>query len=94
MDEITHAIGYTLEEEILSKVMTSSFYSTTTDEATDISVTKQLGLCVQYFDVEKAIVQVCNLKLLEINNGTVEAITEAILSYLTSKNVEINKYSN
>ena len=66
---------------ILLRKRAFPFYSAFIDEATDISVTKQLGLCVQYFDVEKAVVQVCNLKLLEINNGTAEAITEAILSY-------------
>ncbi len=91
MDEITQAIGCVLENEILSYVMASPFFSIIIDEATDITVTKQLGLCVQYFDVEKAIVQVCNLKLLEINNGTGEGITETILSYFTGKKIDINK---
>ena len=85
MDEIIDAIGSVLEEEILCKVVASPFFSIIIDESTDISVTKQLGLCVQYFDVERAIVQVCNLKLLEITNSTSEAITDAILSYFTSK---------
>ena len=56
MDEFTNAIGYCLDEEILHKLEASPFFSIIIDEATDIALTKQLGLCVQYFDIETAIV--------------------------------------
>ena len=45
MGEITEVIGITLEEEILCDVRDSPLFSLVIDEATDISVTKQLGLC-------------------------------------------------
>ena len=45
-------------------------------------------VCVHYFD-KNAIVQVRNLKLLEVANGTAESITEAILTYFTSKAIDI-----
>ena len=50
MGEMVEAIGWTLEEQILCEVRNSPFYSVTLDEATDISVTKQLGVCIQYID--------------------------------------------
>ena len=54
------------------------------DEATDISVTKQLGLCVQYLGSD-AEVQTRNLKLLEVSQGTADVITDSIVNYLTYK---------
>lgn len=50
MGEIVEAIGVTLEEEILREVNDSPFFSFILDEATDISVSKQLGICIQYLD--------------------------------------------
>ena len=77
------AIGWTLEEQILCEVKNSPFYSVTLDEATDISVIKQLGLCIQYID-STGNIQVRSLKLLEVTNGTADVLTDAIVSYLTS----------
>ena len=50
MGEMVEAIGSNLEEQILCEVRNSPFYSVTLDEATDISVTKELGVCIQYID--------------------------------------------
>ena len=94
MDEFTNAIGYCLDEEILHKLEASPFFSIIIDEATDIALTKQLDLCVQYFDIETAIVKVCYLKLLEIATGNAETITDAILSHFISHpsiKIDINK---
>jgi len=79
MGEIVEAIGLTLEEEILREVSDSPFYSVTLDEATDISVTKQLGICIQYLD-GNAIIWVRNLKLLEITHSTAAILTRALIS--------------
>ena len=78
----------------MHKLEASPFFSIIIDEATDIAVTKHLGLCVQYFDIETAIFKVCYLKLLEIVAGNAEAITDAILSYFVSHpsiKIDINK---
>ena len=48
MAEMVEAIGVSLEEQFLCEVQASPYYSIIIDEATDISVTKQLGLCIQY----------------------------------------------
>ena len=78
----------------MHKLEASPFFSIIINEATDIAVTKQLGLCVQYFDIETVIVKVCYLKLLEIATGNAEAITDAVLSYFISHpsiKIDINK---
>ncbi len=46
MNEMVRAIGIAMEEEILSEAKASPYSSVILDEATDISVTKQLGLCI------------------------------------------------
>ena len=83
MGEIVEAIGATLEEEILQEVRDSPFYSIVLDEATDISVTKHLGICIQYLD-KNASLRVRNLKLLEVTHGTADVLTESLISYLTT----------
>ena len=65
MGEIVEAIRVTLEEEILCEVKNSPFHSVILDEATDISVTKQLGIYIQRLGND-GVVWVRNLKLLEI----------------------------
>lgn len=87
MGEMVAAIGLALEAEILDEVKSSKYFSIIIDEATDISVTKSLGLCVQYIDSE-ATVQVKALKLMEIKQGTADAITESIFDYLTASSLD------
>ena len=83
MNEMVRAIGLSLEEEILLEARASPYFSLILDEATDISVNKQLGLCIQYL-LEGGFIKVRNIKLLEVKSGSAEVITEAILQYLTS----------
>ena len=96
MGEIVEVIGVTLEEEILCEVNDSPFYSIILDEATDISVSKHLGICVQYLD-KNATIRVRNLKLLQITHGTADVIVDSLIMYLTSKapvTVDINKLAS
>jgi len=79
---MVRAIGLSLEEEILLEARASPYFCLILDEATDISVNKQLGLCIQY--LEGGFIKVRNIKLLEVKSGSAEVITEAILQYLTS----------
>ena len=90
MGEMVAAIGFALEAEILDKVRSSKYFSIIIDEATDISVTKSLGLCVQYIDSEAA-VKVKALKLMEIKQGTADAITESIFDYLSTSSLDQSK---
>ena len=96
MGEIVEAIGVTMEEEILCEVNNSPFYSIILDEATDISVSKHLGICVQYID-KNATIRVRNLQLLQITRGTVDVIVDSLITYLNSKapvTVDINKLAS
>ena len=93
MQEIVEVIGLTLEEEILLEVRDSPFYSIVLDESTDISVVKQLGICIHYLGKDGTI-RVRNLKLLEVNQGTADVLTDTVISYLSSKapvTLDINK---
>ena len=55
MGEMVAAIGLTPEAEILEEVRQSQYYSIIFDEATDISVTKSLGLCIQYLGSDASV---------------------------------------
>lgn len=82
MWDIVEAIGVTLEEEILLEVKDSPFSPVILDDATDISVTKQLRICIQYLNKD-AVVGTRNLKLVEISHGTADVLTEVLISYVT-----------
>ena len=87
MGEMVAAIGSALEAEILDEIRLSKYFSIIIDEATDISVTKSLGLCIQYSD-SSAKVKVKALKLMEIKQGTADAITESIFEYLSASSID------
>ena len=76
MGEMVAAIGLALELDILRDSIIQ-ILSIIIDEATDISVTKSLGLCIQYLDNESNVL-VRAIKLMELTQGTAEAITEVI----------------
>ena len=69
MNEMVRAIGLSMEEEILLEVRASPYFSLILDEATDISVNKQLGFCIQYL-LEGGFTKVRNTKLLEVKSGS------------------------
>ena len=59
------AVGITLERDVLTHIQASPYYGIVVDEATDITVTKQLGIGITYITSSGNVV-VKNLKLLEI----------------------------
>ena len=88
MNEMVQAIGAAVEEDILCEVKDSPYFSIIFNEATDIAVMKQLGICVQYLLNEDTTVT-RDLKLLELQDGTAEAITETLLQYLTTSGLDL-----
>ena len=92
MGEIVAAIGLALESDILKQIHSSPYFSIIIDEATDISVTKSLSLCIhcQYLDAQ-ANVAVRALKLIELRQGIAEVISEGILEYLSKSALDLNK---
>ena len=65
--EFLTCIGSSLEEQLIENLRKSPYYSIVIDESTDISVHKQLAICVQYIDHKSANVQVDFLKLIELS---------------------------
>lgn len=66
-------------------------YSLLLDESTDISVTKLLGIVVQYFSKTSFEIVTSFLTLAKLDKGDAESITEAVKSTLLSYGLDIKK---
>ena len=77
LEEMVAAIGLAPEADILQEVQQSRCFSIIFNEATDTSVTKSLGLCMQYLDAD-AKVKVRALALIELPQGTADAVTRCV----------------
>ena len=64
-------------------IVNSPYFSIIIDEATDVSVHNQLGICVQYIDCTSGSIMVKFLKLLEMSQGTADVICETVINYLS-----------
>ena len=83
MGEMVASIGLALEADMLEEIRSFRYFSIIIDEATDISVTKSLGLSIQYLDFE-ANIRVRAVKVIELKQGAAEAITDAVFNYLSA----------
>ena len=83
--EIIVAIGYCIEQQLLRDVVNSPYFSIIIDEATDVLVNKQLGICVQYIDCTSGSIMVKFLWLLEMSQGTTDVVCETVINYLSVK---------
>lgn len=78
-------IGYTLEEDLLRKVVQSPYYGIILDECTDISVIKELALSIVYLDLDRGTSATHFLKLIVLTKAvqaTGEAVANAVSDYL------------
>lgn len=89
--EFITCIGSSLEEQLLENLGKSPYFSIVIDECTDISVHKQLGICVQYIDHQSANVQVDFLKLIELPQGTADVICDVVITYLTKGSLNLER---
>ncbi|XP_011409071.1 PREDICTED: zinc finger protein 862-like, partial [Amphimedon queenslandica] len=88
MKEMMEAIGSAIEEFLLKNICASPFYSIILDESTDLSTVKQLGLVVQYLDMETATAETKYLKLIDLSpavHATADVIVKAVTAYLEEK---------
>ncbi len=83
--EMIVTIGCCIEHQFLRDVVNSPYFSIIIDEATDVSVHKQLGICVQYIDCTSGSIMVRFLGLLEISQGTADEICETFVNYISLK---------
>lgn len=85
MQEMLQAISFAIEEDLLQNICASPFYSIVLDEATDLSTVKQLGLVVQYLDIQLAISHTRYLKLIDLAQAaraTADVVVDAVTRYL------------
>lgn len=67
------------------------FYSLLVDESTDITVLKQLGICIIYFSTSKKSIVSTFLKLQPLEGGNAESIVKAIKTVLVEYNLSMQK---
>ena len=82
-------ISKALEAEIYDRLRKSPWFGLMVDEATDVSVTKNLILYATF--VEGRQVRTSYLGLLEVEDGTSNTITESILALLKKWNIDVRK---
>ena len=87
--EFLRVLATVIEEEQLSCLTKSKFYSLLTDESTDTAMKKQLVLVARYLVGGVVITAFINIQ--DIPDGTADTIVRAILSYLSFKSVDIDK---
>ena len=87
--EFLKVLATIIEEEQLSSLTNSKYYSLLTDESTDIAVKKQLLLVASYLVGGQ--VTTAFIYIQDIPNGTANTIVQAILSYVSEKSVDIDK---
>jgi len=68
-----------------------SMFSLLVDESTDISVKKQLGICILFFSETRQSVVSTFLNILEIDNGTAASVVDGIKKTLLIYNLDIQK---
>ena len=93
MNEMVSAIGMVIEDSLLVDVRESPYYAIVVDDATDISVTKQLAVSITYLDGSSAVVKMRYLKLLDMSkhiSATGEVISDSIAEYLRIASLSLN----
>ena len=75
---------------MLEEIRSSRYFSIIIDEAMDISVTKSLGLCIHNRDNE-ANIRVRAVKVIDLKQGTAEAITDAVFNYVSASSLDQQK---
>ena len=75
-------LSQVLEEQILSDLQSSEFFSFMTDESTDTAILKQLVVVGRYLTDEGVKTFLC---IKDIPNGTAESIEGAMLRFVSDK---------
>lgn len=87
--ELLHCLSQVIEEQILSDLQSSQFFSLMTDESTDIAVLKQLVLVGRYLTDDG--IKTSFLRITDIPNGTAETITGAMMKFVSDNALHITR---
>ena len=85
---IRNVLAAEFSSELFSDVR-SVPYSLIIDESTDVGTEKQLAIVVRYFSNQHSKIITTFLGIINITSGTAEAIFQAIVDFLRSKNIPI-----
>ena len=85
--EMLQCLSQVIEEQIISDLQSSDFFSLMTDKSTDIAVLKQLLLVGRYLTDEG--VKTSFLCITDIPNGTAETIEGSMLRFVRDKALKI-----
>jgi len=87
--ELLHCLSQVIEEQILSDLQSSQFFSLMTDESTEIAVLKQLVLVGRYLTDDG--IKTSFLRITDVPNGTAETITGAMLKFVNDNTLHITR---
>ena len=89
--EVIKNVMYPHFQELLKNDIGDSWYSVLVDESTDITVTKQLGVCILYYSKNKECPVSTFLKLLEIDSGDAKTIVKGVKVILADFGLDLQK---
>eukprot|EP00731_Ephydatia_muelleri_P030129 Em0021g652a len=88
--ELLQCLSSVIESEKLDNLKCSPFFSLMTDESTDISVLKQLVIVAKYI-LPSGKIETSFLHIGDIADGTAETIEGAIVAFMETNGLDINK---
>ena len=88
--EFLQCLSSVIESEKLDNLKCSPFFSLMTDESTDISVLKQLVIVAKYI-LPSGKIETSFLHIDDIADGTAETIEGAIVAFMETNGLDINK---
>lgn len=92
VEEFIGVINNIIETNTLNVFKESAYFSLMADETTDVSILKQLVLYGRA--VEKGKLKSSFLKMIDLEDGKANTITNAIVSYLESADLDIKRMSS
>lgn len=90
MEEFLQTVSHQVEDDILEKVTSSTYFSLMIDESTDIAVLKQLVLVARYI-LPTGDVTTSFLAIDDLPDRTAETIEHALIGITSKKSIDVSK---
>ena len=90
VEEFLQCVSCQVEDDVLQKVASSTYFSLMTDESTDISVLKQLVLVARYI-LPTGEVATSFLAIDDQPDGTADTIEDALIAITSKKSIDLRK---
>ena len=89
---ISNVVAPTFLEDLLRDVG-DSHYALIVDEATDLSCTKFMGVCIRYFSRSQRKMVTDFLSIIPVSDCTGKALAEALIAYLNKVKLPLKKFN-